>query len=626
MTRLRRQYYRQARFSEGTAAQWAEENPVLYNGEPAFESDTHRLKVGNGIDNWADLEYLTAEADVGDVDHGDLTGLSDDDHPQYTLTAEAQAMVDLHTADTGDAHDASAISADSTTLVGTGTDVQAVLEELDNAVVAAAGDVVTHAAAGDPHAGYRLESADHSHATTGLQAGNIAATAVTVDSTNLDGTATNVQTVLEELETQVQLAASTHAGAADPHTGYLRESVMSEANAVDLTDGGSTVLHQHAAGAASVTVEEDNVNVGAALTLDFGTGFDLTFASDEAEIAIDLTELTAFTDHSARHEDGGADEISIAALSGEPAVLPALRAVDFLVGTATAELSGEIAVGTTPGGELGGTWASPTVDATHSGSAHLAFDDTGAPAAVSTAAADGTEGFPSRKDHVHPHETAHIAHDTLWAAANDYVRGTGNDTAAVQTASAATPAAVSTAGATGTAANPPSADDHVHAHEAAHLVHDTGWAALGDLIVGTANDTAAILSKGTQGQGLVVDTAEATDLKWVTNTITIGMLIDGGGSAISTGDYTVWRVPYACTVTAVRGYVDTGTTTVINAGKALSGTYFCSSNITIDPADAWEAGTVDQNATLAAGDTVYFDVITAGTATQLTIQVELARA
>jgi hypothetical protein len=39
-----------------------------------------------------------------------------------------------------------------------------------------------------------------------------------------------------------------------------------------------------------------------------------------------------------------------------------LTAVDFLVGTATAELSAEIAVGTSPGGELGGTWASPTVD------------------------------------------------------------------------------------------------------------------------------------------------------------------------------------------------------------------------------------------------------------------------
>lgn len=48
----------------------------------------------------------------------------------------------------------------------------------------------------------------------------------------------------------------------------------------------------------------------------------------------------------------------------------ALLAVDFLVGTATGELSGEIVAGTTPGGELGGTWDTPTVDTTHSGSAH----------------------------------------------------------------------------------------------------------------------------------------------------------------------------------------------------------------------------------------------------------------
>ena len=35
---------------------------------------------------------------------------------------------------------------------------------------------------------------------------------------------------------------------------------------------------------------------------------------------------------------------------------------DFLVGTANGGLSAEIVVGTSPGGELGGTWASPTVD------------------------------------------------------------------------------------------------------------------------------------------------------------------------------------------------------------------------------------------------------------------------
>lgn len=43
---------------------------------------------------------------------------------------------------------------------------------------------------------------------------------------------------------------------------------------------------------------------------------------------------------------------------------------DYLVGTTQAILTNEIVVGATPGGELGGTWASPTVDSTHSGSAH----------------------------------------------------------------------------------------------------------------------------------------------------------------------------------------------------------------------------------------------------------------
>lgn len=42
--------------------------------------------------------------------------------------------------------------------------------------------------------------------------------------------------------------------------------------------------------------------------------------------------------------------------SGAPA------SVNYLVGTADAGLSAEIEVGTTPGGELGGTWASPTID------------------------------------------------------------------------------------------------------------------------------------------------------------------------------------------------------------------------------------------------------------------------
>lgn len=43
---------------------------------------------------------------------------------------------------------------------------------------------------------------------------------------------------------------------------------------------------------------------------------------------------------------------------------------DYLVGTAQAGLSAEIVVGTAPGGELGGTWAAPSVDVVHAGTTH----------------------------------------------------------------------------------------------------------------------------------------------------------------------------------------------------------------------------------------------------------------
>jgi hypothetical protein len=69
---------------------------------------------------------------------------------------------------------------------------------------------------------------------------------------------------------------------------------------------------------------------------------------------------------------------------------------DYLVGTANAGLSAEIAVGTTPGGELGGSWASPTVDATHSGSTHAA---TQAAAEATAAAALGAHEADTTSAH-----------------------------------------------------------------------------------------------------------------------------------------------------------------------------------------------------------------------------------
>ena len=42
-----------------SASAWVAANPVLLAGEPGFETDTGKLKIGDGIRNWADLPYTS---------------------------------------------------------------------------------------------------------------------------------------------------------------------------------------------------------------------------------------------------------------------------------------------------------------------------------------------------------------------------------------------------------------------------------------------------------------------------------------------------------------------------------------------------------------------------------------
>lgn len=44
-------------FKRGNAADWLSVNPVLAAGEPGFELDTGKLKIGNGKTKWKDLKY-----------------------------------------------------------------------------------------------------------------------------------------------------------------------------------------------------------------------------------------------------------------------------------------------------------------------------------------------------------------------------------------------------------------------------------------------------------------------------------------------------------------------------------------------------------------------------------------
>lgn len=50
----------------GNASVWIKNNPILARGEPGFEIDTNRLKIGDGATPWVDLKYI-GEAEVYNV-------------------------------------------------------------------------------------------------------------------------------------------------------------------------------------------------------------------------------------------------------------------------------------------------------------------------------------------------------------------------------------------------------------------------------------------------------------------------------------------------------------------------------------------------------------------------------
>jgi hypothetical protein len=53
----------------GTAARWAEVNPILAQGEPGFVYDENRLKIGDGVTPWNNLPYLDGKKGVYNFDY-----------------------------------------------------------------------------------------------------------------------------------------------------------------------------------------------------------------------------------------------------------------------------------------------------------------------------------------------------------------------------------------------------------------------------------------------------------------------------------------------------------------------------------------------------------------------------
>lgn len=58
----------------GTSSTWQSLNPILGQGEPGFEIDTGKLKIGDGLKAWNALEYIVGDGSGGGaVSFGDAS-------------------------------------------------------------------------------------------------------------------------------------------------------------------------------------------------------------------------------------------------------------------------------------------------------------------------------------------------------------------------------------------------------------------------------------------------------------------------------------------------------------------------------------------------------------------------
>lgn len=63
-------------FLRGQSEAWTRINPILREGEPGYELDTHKLKIGDGITSWNALPYVVDIESITEEIAADMDAIS----------------------------------------------------------------------------------------------------------------------------------------------------------------------------------------------------------------------------------------------------------------------------------------------------------------------------------------------------------------------------------------------------------------------------------------------------------------------------------------------------------------------------------------------------------------------
>jgi hypothetical protein len=141
----------------------------------------------------------------------------------------------------------------------------------------------------------------------------------------------------------------------------------------------------------------------------------------------------------------------------------------------------------------------------------------------------------------------------------------------------------------------------------------TGTWAVGDWVVA-------------QDGGRFTCTAAGTPGTWVGTVAFSKTAAFTDPTAVVAATIAAWTAPFACTVTAIKGYRVGGTGATINAYRGTTATQHRAANLSLTSASTWMDGGAVQNTAYASGDSLLLALISAaGSPTQVSIQVNFTR-